>query len=40
VRAVLALVPTANGPRALDDGGTAGRPVRMFEEALIEVRKE
>jgi hypothetical protein len=40
LRAVLALVPTPTGPQARDDGGIAGRPVRLFEEAIIEVRKE
>ena len=40
LRALLALVPTPTSPQARDDGGIAGRPVRLFEEAIIEVRKE
>jgi AcrR family transcriptional regulator len=40
LRALLALVPAPTGPQARDDGGTAGRPVRLFEEAIMSVRKE
>jgi AcrR family transcriptional regulator len=40
LRALLALVPTPTGPQVRDNGGIAGSPVRLFEEAIIEVRKE
>jgi AcrR family transcriptional regulator len=40
LRALLALVPTPTGPRMRDDGGIAGRPVRLFEEAIRAVREE
>jgi AcrR family transcriptional regulator len=34
LRALLALVPAPTGSQARRDGGTAGRPVRLFEEAI------
>jgi AcrR family transcriptional regulator len=40
LRAVLALVPTAIGPRALDNGGTAGRLVTLFDETIRSMRKQ
>jgi AcrR family transcriptional regulator len=40
LRALLALVPAPTGSQARDDGGTAGRPVRLFEEAIRAVKKE
>jgi AcrR family transcriptional regulator len=40
LRALLALVPPPTGPQVRDDGGTAGRPVRLFEEAIRAVRNE
>jgi AcrR family transcriptional regulator len=40
LRALRALVPTPTGPQASDDGGTAGRSLRLFEEAMRAVRKE
>jgi AcrR family transcriptional regulator len=39
LRAVLALVPTAISPQALDDGGTAGRLVTLFDETIRSMRK-
>jgi AcrR family transcriptional regulator len=39
-RAVLALVPTAIGTQALDNGGTAGRLVTLFEETIRSMRKQ
>jgi hypothetical protein len=35
-----ALVPTAIGPRARDNGGTAGRLVTLFEEMSRSMRKQ
>jgi AcrR family transcriptional regulator len=40
LRAVLALVPTAIGSRALDGGSTAGRLVTLFEETTRSMRKQ
>jgi AcrR family transcriptional regulator len=40
LRALRALVPTPAGPQVRDDGGTAGRPVGLFEEAIRAVRSE
>lgn len=40
LRALLALLPTPTGPLVCDDGGTAGRPVRLCEAAIGAVRKE
>jgi AcrR family transcriptional regulator len=40
LRALLALLPTPAGPQLRDDGGSAGRPVRLFEEAIRAVREE
>jgi AcrR family transcriptional regulator len=40
LRALLALVPAPTSPQVRDDGGTAGNPVSLFEEAIRAVRKE
>jgi hypothetical protein len=40
LRALLALVPTPTGPQVRDDGATAGRTVRLLEEAIRSVRSE
>jgi AcrR family transcriptional regulator len=40
LRALLALAPAPTGPQASDDGGTAGNPIRLFEEAIGAVRNE
>jgi AcrR family transcriptional regulator len=39
LRALLALVPVPTGPQ-VRDGGAAGRPVRVFEEAIRSIRKQ
>jgi AcrR family transcriptional regulator len=40
LRALLALVPVPAGPQVREDGGTVGRPVRLFEEAIGAMRKK
>jgi AcrR family transcriptional regulator len=40
LHALLTLVPVATGPQVRNDGSTAGRPIRLFKEAIRAVRKE
>jgi AcrR family transcriptional regulator len=40
LHSLLALVPAPTGPQARDDDGAAGRPVRLFEEAIRSLRNE